>query len=186
MKRRVGTVHAQFNGPDKNLIIRSSNITAQVEAGNANVLFSVERNKNKSIPEVALMIGASDINAAYFNEYLPYKLSPPLLNWLNASNLKGNVKEFGLLQRAGLGVDGAVMRTTQLMFDVEAAALDYHPHWLGLRNFDATVLVDDRFTQGKVSRGSIGGAHIMNTNLELGGHPLGHPKSNIFNNQWRA
>ena len=180
VEKAAGTVHAQFNGSDKNLIIRSSNITAQVEAGNANFLFSVERNKNTSIPEVALMIGASDINAAYFNEYLPYKLSPPLLNWLNASNLKGNVKEFGLLQRAGLGVDGALMRTTQLMFDVEAAALDYHPQWLGLRDFDATVLVDDRFTQGKVSRGSIGGAHILNTNLELGGYPLGHPKSNLL------
>lgn len=180
VEKAVGTVHAQFNGPDKNLIIRSSNITAQVEAGNANFLFSVERNKNKSIPEVALIIGASDINAAYFNEYLPYKLSPSLLKWLEASNLKGNVREFGLLQRAGPGVDGTVMRSTQLMFDVEAAALDYHPQWLGLRDFDAIVLVDDRFTQGEVSRGTIGGANILNTSLELGGYPLGHPKSNLL------
>ena len=99
-------------------------------------------------------------------------MSPSLLKWLEASNLKGNVREFGLLQRAGPGVDGTIMRTTQLMFDVEAAALDYHPQWLGLRDFDAIVLVDDRFTQGEVSRGTIGGANILNTSLELGGYPL--------------
>ena len=182
IQKAVGTVYAQFNGPDENLIIRSSNITAQLEAGNANFLFSVERNKTKntSIPEVALIIGGADINAAYFNEYLPYKLSPSLLKWLGASNLKGNVREFGLLQRAGSGVDGAVMKTTQLMFDIETAALDYHPQWLGLRDFDAIVLVDDRFTQGEVSRGTIGGANISNTSLELGSYPLGHPKSNLL------
>ena len=142
----------------------------------------MERNKTKntSIPEVALIIGGADINAAYFNEYLPYKLSPSLLKWLGASNLKGNVREFGLLQRAGSGVDGAVMKTTQLMFDIETAALDYHPQWLGLRDFDAIVLVDDRFTQGEVSRGTIGGANISNTSLELGSYPLGHPKSNLL------
>ena len=182
LEQALGTVYIQANAKEKTTIVRSSVIDAKTEAGAASFLFSVKQDNSeqKSRPTVTLIVGANNIDAAYTDQYLPYKLSPPLLQWLQGANLSGNVKQFGLLQRSGPGVGQEQVRTTQLLLDAEGANLDYHPKWLGLRDFDATILVDDAFTSGQVSRGTLGGANIINAGVQLGNSEVGQLKSSLL------
>lgn len=182
LEQALGTVYIQANAKERTTIVRSSVIDAKTEAGAASFLFSVKQDNSeqKTLPTVTLIVGANNIDAAYTDEYLPYKLSPPLLQWLQRANLSGNVKQFGLLRRSGPGVGLEQVRTTQLLLDTEGANLDYHPQWLGLRDFDATVLVDDAFTSGQVSRGTLGGANIINAGIEIGNSEVGQLKSNLL------
>ena len=103
-----------------------------------------------------------------------------MLNWLSSSNLKGNIKQFGLVQRSGADSHKNRILTTQLLFDAEGADLDYHPLWPAMRNFDAVVLIDDRLTQGQVFRGDVGNVAIEQADIELGKHPIGHRKSKLM------
>ena len=182
IQQALGTVYVHKNVEEKTTVLRSSVIDAKMEAGDASFLFSVKQDNSalKIAPTTTLLVGGSNINAKYSNQYIPYTLSPSLTQWLQASNLSGNVKQFGLLKRSGPGVGQELVRTTQLLFDVEAAGLDYHPQWLGLRDFDATVVVDDTVTLGQVSRGTLGGANVINAGIEIGNSKLGEPKSNLL------
>lgn len=51
---------------------------------------------------------------------------------------------------------------------------------MGLRDFDATILVDDAFTSGQVSRGTLGGANIINAGVQLGNSEVGQLKSSLL------
>ena len=177
-----GTIHVQINEIDQSVVVHSSVIDAKLEAGDASFLFSVkqDRSEKKSLPEVMLTVGSTNLDASFFDQYLPYKLSPPVLDWLKQSNLTGKIKQFGLIQRSGSGFEGRKVLTTQLLFDAEQAELDYHPDWIGVRDFDASVLIDDKYTNGQVSRGNLGGVAIKHIDIELGTYPLGHSKSNLI------
>ena len=182
VEQGLGTVYIHANTQEQTTVVRSSIIEASLAEGDASFLFSVKQDssKNRLAPVVTLIIGGTNLNASYSTQYLPYTLSPSLLQWLQAANLSGNVKQFGLLQRFGPGIDGERLRTTQLLLDIESADLDYHPQWLGLRDFDATVVQDDAFTSGQVLRGTLGGANIINAGIEIGNSELGKPKSNFL------
>ena len=177
-----GTVYVQSMDSAEKLRIQSSIIDAKFDAGNASFLFSVEQDRSriKTPPEVLLLIGSSGLDLAFSDKYLPYKLSSSVQNWLGSSNLKGNVKQFGLVQRSGADLNKHRIFTTQLLFDARGADLDYHSLWPGMRDFDAVVLIDDRFTQGIVSRGNIGLVAIEQANIELGKYPSNHRKSNLI------
>ena len=182
IKTAKGTIHIQHIDSAKKLRIKSSIIDAKFGAGNASFLFSLEQDQfsKKTPPEVLLLIGSSGLDLAYSEKYLPYKLSPSVLNWLSSSNLKGNIKQFGLVQRSGADSHKNRILTTQLLFDAEGADLDYHPLWPAMRNFDAVVLIDDRLTQGQVFRGDVGNVAIEQADIELGKHPIGHRKSKLM------
>ena len=159
----VGTTYMNWRPEAKTLIVRSEPVLAEMDAGTSLIMYSINQQlpANGVPPEVNLIVGARDLDAAYGSKYLPYKLPESLSNWLKTALLEGNVKEFGLLFRGGPPRADRTARTTQILFDMEDTDINYHPDWLGMRDLDTVVLVDDGFSESMVTSGKIGDANIV-------------------------
>jgi len=168
-----GTVYVNWQ-PEK-LVVRSTAMKTTVDAGTSNILFSVEQQipANGVAPEVNLVIGARDIDAAYMNKYLPYTTPAKLSNWLTSAILAADVKELGMLLRAGPPRKNKTSKTTQLLFKTEGTDLNYHPDWLGARDVKALVLVDDTYVDGVAIGGTIGGVEIISAKAITGDPAVG-------------
>jgi uncharacterized protein (TIGR02099 family) len=182
INKALGTIYIAADSTNQTTVVRSSLLKTELAAGNANFLFSValDTSPEKTAPITTLLIGATDIDASYTHQYLPYKLSPPLLKWLQEANLKGNVKQLGLLQRFGPGIEDQRFRTTQLLVDIKDGQLDYHPQWLGLRDISATVLQDDGSTTAHLTSGTIGEVNLSNAKITTDKLPPNHPNHSLL------
>ena len=159
----VGTTYMDWQPETNSLIVRSEPVLAKMDAGTSLIMYSLNQQmpSNGVPPEFNLVVGARDLDAAYGSKYLPYKLPKNLSNWLKTALLGGNVKEFGLLFRSGPPRGDRTGRTTQLLFDMEDTDINYHPDWLGMRDLDTVVLVDDGFSESTVTSGKIGEVDIL-------------------------
>lgn len=170
VKQASGTVFFDWLAQTKTLITRSRPIKTTVDAGILNIMFSVQQQlpANGIAPEVNLIMGGRDINAAYMEKYLPYKTPAKLSNWLVSSVVTANAQELGLVFRGGPPRENITSRTTQILFKTEKTDLNYHPDWLGMRNIEGVVLVDDTYAKGVVTRGTIGGVSISHADAVFG------------------
>lgn len=125
------------------LLVRSGPFDGVGDEGRAHGLFSliVPLQKTPAGVEMELMVGLADTDTNVRVKYLPYTLSEKLLNWLRPSIGGGRIVEGGFLWRGSL--KQPQHRTVQLFFDIEAAALDYHPQWPGLTELDGLVVIAD-------------------------------------------
>lgn len=167
VEEALGTVYVDWAADAGRLLVRSEPIMTRVEAGRLHILFSTEQAlpSNGLAPEFNMQIGGRNIDARYSEQYLSYKTPVDLSNWLKKSILAGNLKEMGMLFRSGPPRNDRIGRTTQLLFDTENSDLDYHPDWLGLRNSQALVLVDDGYLESIVSEGTVGEADILSAKV---------------------
>ena len=177
-----GTVYLELDSQNRSLSVYSSVIETEVEAGLANIIFSVEQNRavKDSNPEVNLIIGGQNIDAKYKDQFLPYKMSQSFSGWLKTSIAKADIKQFGMVYRSGAAPNKEPVRTTQLLIEAENADINFHPRWLGLSDVRATFLIDDTHIEGVVGSATMGGAKIEKINLAYGVHPEGHSKANIL------
>jgi uncharacterized protein (TIGR02099 family) len=177
-----GTVYLELDSQNGSLSVYSSVIETEVEAGLANIIFSVEQNRavKGSKPEVSLVIGGRNLDATYKDQFLPHKMSKSLSDWLKTSIAKADINQFGMVYRSGAALNSKPARTTQLLIEVENADINFHPRWLELNAVSATFLIDDTYLDGVVRSATIGGAKIEKVNVAYGVHPKGHSKSNIL------
>ncbi|MDG2502109.1 MAG: AsmA-like C-terminal region-containing protein [Porticoccaceae bacterium] len=175
VEKAEGTVYVDWQ-PQKNMLIsRSTAMKTTIDAGTSNVMFSVEQPwppKGRP-PEVNLIIGGRDLDAAYIDKYLPYKTPERLSKWLKTAVLAANVQEFGMLVRHSPPRNNITSRTTQLLFKTENTDVDYHPDWLGIRDADVLTLVDDAYVEGVATAGAVGGTKIMQANAVMGDPAVG-------------
>lgn len=173
-----GTVYLGVNPKNTALKVTSSVIEAEVEAGLANIVFSVEQNRavKGSKPEVNLIIGGRNLDATYKDQLLPYKMPENLSNWLKNSILKADIKKFGMVYRSAISSDKPI-RTNQLLIEMENGDINFDPQWLGLSDVNATFLIDDAHVEGAVSSGTMAGAKIQEIKVAYGIHPKGHSKA---------
>jgi uncharacterized protein (TIGR02099 family) len=176
-----GTVYLGVNPQNQDLRVYSSVIKAEVEAGVANIIFSVEQNRavKGSKPEVNLIIGGRNLDATYKDQFLPYKMPENLSNWLRASILKADIKQFGMVHRSATLFNKPV-RTNQLLIEMENGDINFHPQWLGLSDVNAAFLIDDTHVEGAVSSATMAGAKIEEVKVTYGIHPKGHSRANIL------
>ncbi|MBT4164936.1 MAG: hypothetical protein HOE58_09035 [Porticoccaceae bacterium] len=176
-----GTVYLGVNPQNQDLRVYSSVIKAEVEAGVTNIIFSVEQNRavKGSKPEVNLIIGGRNLDATYKDQFLPYKMSENLSNWLRASILKADIKQFGMVHRSATLFNKPV-RTNQLLIEMENGDINFHPQWLGLSDVNAAFLIDDTHVEGAVSSATMAGAKIEEVKVTYGIHPKGHSRANIL------
>lgn len=171
-----GTIFLNWGADRDRLNIRSSGVSAKVDAGEVDLLFSVAQiiPSNGRAAEISVIIGGRDLDASYADKYLPYKLPADVSSWLKTSIIGASVKEVGMLFRGGPPKKDRTAKTTQLMFKTEDMDMNYHPDWLGLRDVDALVLVDDRYIEGVATGGKIGGVEIISAEV-LFGNTLSRP-----------
>ncbi len=183
IEQATGTIYVENDAVAETTLVRSSVMQASFDAGEATFLFSVEQDKTlpKKPPATTLLIGAKDLDASHAEQYLPYKLPPPLLKWLHQANIKGSLNQFGLLQRIGPGTDELRTRTTQLFIDLSQGSIAFHPQWQTLNQVDAKLLVDDTLTSAQISTAKLGRAEVRNTDLKIGGYAKGEAKNSLLN-----
>lgn len=159
----VGTTFMDWQAETKTLILRSEPVLAKMDLGTSQIMYSIKTQLPSGgvAPELNLVIGGRDLDAAYGSKYLPSKLPKTLSNWLQTALLGGNIKEFGLLFRGGPPRVDRAAKTTQILFDMENADINYHPDWLGMRDLETLVLVDDGLAESIVTSGKIGDANIL-------------------------
>ena len=163
-----GTIYLDWQAEHKTLVVESEPVKTVVDAGTSHIMFSVEQQFHSKglAPEVNLVIGGHDIDASFSKQYLPYKMPETLTSWLKTAIVGGNVKDFAFAYRAGAPRNDVRSRTSQMLFRAEDTAIDYHPDWLGLRDLDALVLVDDGYVESSVSAGLAGENTIVAATAE--------------------
>jgi uncharacterized protein (TIGR02099 family) len=167
IEKAQGTINFSWDEADKQLRLRSDVMRAELDAGVASILFSIEQPipAKDNPPSVSLLIGGRDLDPKMRNKYLPYRMPGQLRKWLEESLLDGHVDEFGLLIRAQPPRFEPLAKTTQLMVKMSGADIDYDPKWTGLRDAKTLVLVDDIFTEVEVYSGALGDTAISNAKV---------------------
>ena len=175
VEKAEGTVYLDWQPQTSMLTSRSTSMKTTVDAGTSNIMFSVEQQlpANGLAPEVNLIIGGRDLDAAFIDKYLPYKTPARLSEWLKTAVLAANVQEFGMLVRTGPPRNNVTSKTTQLLFKTENTDVDYHPDWLGIRDADMLVLTDDVYVEAVAKAGTVGGAKILQADAVMGDPAVG-------------
>ena len=158
IEKAQGTINFSWDENNKQLTLRSDVMRAELDAGVASILFSIEQPipSQGNPPSVSLLIGGRDLDAKKRNKYLPYRMPEELRKWLEQSILDAHVDEFGLLIRTQPPRFEPLSKTTQLMVKMSAADINYDPNWMGIRNASSLVLVDDIYTEVEVYSGTVG------------------------------
>ncbi len=148
--------------------IRSGPFTAMADEGEVKGLFALElpRIETPAGAEMDLMVSLRDTAPEYRRKYLPYKLNPQLLEWLEPSIGEGRIAEGGFIFRGSL-VRDPKFRTIQLFFDVEDTRIDYHPEWPAVEELEGLVLIDDAQVDVYAQRGKILDSELRDLRLEL-------------------
>ena len=167
IEKAQGTINFSWDEADKQLTLRSDVMRAELDAGVASILFSIEQPipAKDNPPSVSLLIGGRDLDAKKRKKYLPYRMPGQLRKWLEESILDGHVDEFGLLIRTQPPRLEPVAKTTQLMVKMSGADIDYAPEWTGVRDAKTLVLVDDIFTEAEVYSGTVGDTTISSATV---------------------
>lgn len=175
VEKAEGTVYLDWQSQTSMLTSRSTSMKTTLDAGTSNIMFSVEQRlpANGLAPEVNLIIGGRDLDAAFIDKYLPYKTPARLSKWLKTAVLAANVQEFGMLVRTGPPRNNVTSKTTQLLFKAENTDVDYHPDWLGIRDADMLVLIDDAYVEAVATAGTVGGAKILQADAVMGDPAVG-------------
>lgn len=136
--------------------IRSGPFIAQAEEGEVRGLFALElpRIETPTGSEMDLMVSLRDTHPDYRRKYLPYKLNPGLLEWLEPSIGEGKILQAGFIYRGSL-VRSPERRTVQLFFNLQDTRVDYHPEWPSLTDLDGIVLIDDSHVDVHGARGKL-------------------------------
>lgn len=125
--------------------ISSGLVTARGEEGMAKVVFGLDIPLVESDVgiEMDLLVGLEDSRAMYREKYLPYVLSPALLNWLSDSIGEGRIEEGAFVWRGSLKKDIAHAKTIQLAINLVDTRLSYHPQWPPVTVDRGVVYIDD-------------------------------------------
>ncbi len=148
--------------------LRSGPFTAFADEGEVKGLFSMllPRVETAAGAEMDLMVSLRDTAPQYRRKYLPYKLNPNLLEWLEPSIGEGRISEGGFIYRGSL-VRNPAYRTMQLFFDVEDTRIDYHPEWPAIDDLEGLVLIDDADVDVYAQRGRILDSEVSDVRVQL-------------------
>ena len=169
--RASGTVSWQLY--PQHAVIRSGVLLLEGEDGHARGLLrlSLPYRHEAGPSAMELAIGLSDSDANRRNKFIPYILSPHLLEWLDQSIRKGAVRSSGFWYRGGL--EKGAPRTVQLFFDVAGGELRYHPEWPAITDMDGLVVIDEGRVQVQPDRAAVLGSRLEQARVEVTPLPTG-------------
>ncbi len=138
-----GTLHVDWD--EEAVVLSTSVLTAEAEAGTANALFglNIPLKPSEVGLEMDLAIGISDTDARYRDQFIPQTLDSGLRDWLDDAVLHGAIREGAFIWRGSLRPQAGRTRTVQLFFDVYDTAVRYHADWPLVEDFAGLLLVDD-------------------------------------------
>src|SRR5690606_6983033 len=126
------------------VLVDSGAIPVSGEAGRATAQFALDLpTSGKGRPLMTLMVGLRDSAARYHERFVPYTLSPTLVDWLRRSVRGGDLPIGGFIYRGSLRSGEHDERTVQLFLAVRNGELAYQPEWPPLHHLNAAVWIDD-------------------------------------------
>lgn len=154
-------VKAELNWTYDNdhLALNSGLILAENEGVPVSVLLGLDLPLHKDTatePQMSLVIGARNADAAVHQRFTPKVLSDSLLAWLEQSILGGRVNSAGFIYRGSLVAGSDEHPAVQLHLDLADVELAFHPDWPALEAPVADVLIDN----GLVTASAEGGAEL--------------------------
>ena len=167
-----GTIYIDWD--DEQATVSSGLVEARGDEGRVPVRFGL------SVPlipsdvgiEMDLLVGLENTDAAQREKYIPHILDQKLRDWLTASIGGGRIDQGGFLWRGSLKGKAPELHTVQLFFNINDAALDYHPDWPALTDVDGTVLIDDGNVSVWASSASLLDSAVDDLSVELWAFPL--------------
>ncbi len=149
--------------------LASGLIQARAAEGRVPVMFGLSIPLEESTVglEMDLLVGLENTNAGQRAKYIPYILDEHLLAWLEGSISAGIIEQGGFLWRGALISGAPGLNTVQLFFNVDDAALDYHPDWPAVTGIEGTVLINDGAVSVWADRASLLDSAVDSLSVEV-------------------
>ncbi len=137
-----GQIHWRIE--DERVLVDSGPIVTRSDAGLATAQVSLDLPFGAgATPLMTLQVGLQNSAAQFRHRFIPYTLSPSLLQWLQQSIGRGDVPIGGFIYRGSLLGNDHLNNTVQLFLRADNAELAYQPEWPPLHDIRADVWVDD-------------------------------------------
>jgi uncharacterized protein (TIGR02099 family) len=114
-------------------------------------------------PEMYLLAGIRNSDSRSSKQYIPQKLNPALLNWLDLAVGDMDIREGGFIWRGPLAGKSSAERSIQVYARVANGEVDYDPGWPKLTDLSAYITVDDARLYGVISSAQVGNAQLGST-----------------------
>ncbi len=181
--KAVGQVAWDIDREKQKIFISSNTLKLTGDEGKVSAQFyldiptSQSPTNQGSHPEMYLAVGMRDVQANFRDKYIPYFLSPELLNWLSSSIRSGELAETGFIYRGALNRDVATYRTVQLRTDVKNGVLQFQRGWPLLSDVNAEVVIDDTHTNVAADTAKIFNSTLSNVQVVAEPYPILKSKS---------
>lgn len=108
--------------------------------------------------ELIMRVGVSEAEAILASRLTPDRLvNPGLMDWLQTAIQGGEVGRSGYHFAGLIGEFAPPGRSvSELFVDLRDGALQYHPDWPALQDFDASLVLRDGELQAEIARGTLG------------------------------
>lgn len=172
--RASGAVAWRFDKAANQVCVNSSLLSFSGGLGEMNGYFSLDTPyvaKTRD-SDLTLQIGLKNSLAKAHTMLVPHTAPETLQNWLHQAIVDGGIAQAGFIYHGAIR-KGNPNKTLQLGLDIESAELDYVPGWPQLKEFDGSVLVDDRLLLANVERGRFLDSELTNVAVHMDDNPEG-------------
>lgn len=172
--RAQGAVAWRFDKSANEVFVNSSLLSFEGGLGQVNGYFALDTPYfAKTRPsDMTLHIGLQNSLAKAHELLVPYTAPESLQQWLDRAIVDGGVAQAGFIYRGSIRKDSP-NKTLQLGMEIEGGELDYAPGWPRAKNFDATLLIDDRLLLADVERGEFLQSQLENVAVHMDDNPQG-------------
>ncbi len=159
LDRIDGNVELWFK--DKFVVVKSDDLVGRIGPTEARGAFAVSRPPEREDQRVSLWITADAMDAGMAKQFLPMKLSPELLRWIDESILAGRASDFGIVFHGHfLNVEGLPLRQAEMSFRVDQGRVRFHPDWPIAESLAGHVEIGANGVAGALERGVVQGIDV--------------------------
>ena len=161
-----GNVHIWFK--DRFLMVRGDELDGVLGSTRARGAFQVTHPEEDAAQAVSLWIGVDSMDALVAKRFVPMKLPPQILEWVDSGVLAGSVRNAAVVFQGYLHSIGELpVRQAEVSFDVEGAAVRFRPEWPLAAAVDGSVVVGTNGVHADLSRARLRGIALDQGHLEI-------------------
>ncbi|NJN51199.1 MAG: hypothetical protein HC809_04875 [Gammaproteobacteria bacterium] len=159
-----GTVRLWFK--DKFLVVRGDDIDARFAGARAMGGFSLSRPEDKQEQRISVWLSADQLDAPVARGFVPRKLSPELISWLDRAVIAGVARDARVVYYGHIrATEGLPMRQAEVQFQVDGGAIRFHEDWPLAAALDGQVSITASGVDAWLDRGMIRGIAVRSGRL---------------------
>ncbi|ROS01238.1 uncharacterized protein (TIGR02099 family) [Sinobacterium caligoides] len=148
--------------------VNSGPIAVSADFGEAKVQLDLDLAKTHEDPDpstMSLLVGLRDSEASYRDNFIPYVLPKPLLDWLQRGVKAGHINEAGFIYHGeftpGFG------KSIQLAVALDSGQLEFQEQWPMLQGIAGRLDVDNHNTAMRVDHASLLGVELHDAKVKV-------------------